>query len=73
MPAGLAITVYLAAGLAAGALGGTIAPRKRRHPGFWTTATFLFPPLIFVLFFLPRGRYVPPRPENEWDDNLDRL
>jgi hypothetical protein len=73
MPAGLALTIYLAAGLLAGTLGGTIAPRKRRHPGFWTTGAFLFPPLVIVLLFLPRGNYMPPRPQSEWDDNLDNL
>jgi hypothetical protein len=75
MPAGLAITMYLAAGLMAGALGGTIAPRKRRHVGFWTIAAFLFPPLLLVLLVLPRAPYV----RQEWvvreadPDNLDLL
>jgi hypothetical protein len=72
MPAGLAITIWLASGLVAGTIGGQIAPRKRRHPGFWTTGSFLFPPLVLVLVLLPRGTYSPPPPE--WDpDNLDRL
>ena len=73
MPAGLAVTVYLAVGLLAGSLSGTIAPRKKRHPGFWTTGAFLFPPLLLLLLILPRGTYRPPPPQSEWDDNLDRL
>ncbi len=76
MPAGLAMTIYLATALVAGSLGGMIAPRKRRHAGFWTTATFLFPPLLLILIFLPRGNTVPTyRPHDDhWGaDNLDRL
>ena len=74
MPAGLAITIYLASALVAGTIGGTIAPRKRRHAGFWTTATFLFPPLLLILLFLPTGRALPRREKEDWDpDSLDRL
>lgn len=74
MPAGLAITIYLATALVAGTIGGAVAPRKRRHAGFWTTATFLFPPMLLILLFLPRGRAVPHRGEEDWDpDSLDRL
>lgn len=75
MPAGLAVTVYLLAGLVAGALSGIIAPRKRRHVGFWTIATFLFPPMLLVLLVLPRAAYV----RQEWvvreadSDSLDLL
>ncbi len=72
MPAAVVLTVWLASGLIAGTIGGQVSQRKRRHPGFWTTATFLFPPLLLVLVFLPRGNWRPPPPE--WDpDNLDRL
>jgi hypothetical protein len=73
MPAALAVTIWLTCGLIAGTLGGQIAPRKRRHPGFWTTGSFLFPPLLLLLVILPRGHYKPPPPEREWDDNLDHL
>jgi cyanate permease len=76
MPAGLAITIYLASALVAGTLGGTIAPRKKRHSGFWTTAAFLFPPLLLILIVLPRGRYVPrvqPHDDHWAADDTDRL
>lgn len=75
MPAALAIlTFYMAVGLVAGTIGGAVAPRKRRHSGFWTTATFLVPPLLLVLLLLPRSRYAPLPPERDWEpDNLDRL
>ena len=76
MPAGLVITIYLASALVAGTLAGIIAPRKGRSTGFWTTATFLFPPLLLVLIFLPRGRTVQryPAHDDHWaSDNLDRL
>jgi hypothetical protein len=71
---GLAITIYLAAGVVAGTIAGLISQRKRRHSGFWTTAAFMFPPLLFLLFFMPTGRAVPrARSASEWDDDLDRL
>jgi cyanate permease len=76
MPAGLVITIYLASALVAGTLAGMIAPRKRRSAGFWTAATFLFPPLLLILIFLPRGRTVEryPAHDDHWaSDNLDRL
>jgi len=75
MSAGLTITVYLALALIAGIAAGVIAPRKKRSQGVWTTLAFLFPPLLIVLLFLPKGRAFPPRPDREWDptDNLDRL
>jgi hypothetical protein len=73
MTAGLLITIYLATSLFAGTVAGVVAPRKRRHHGFWTTGSFLFPPLLLILLVLPRGRYVPAPPQSEWEDNLDRL
>ena len=71
--AGLVITAYLASALAAGVAAGAVAPKKKRHQGFWTTLGFLAPPLILVLFLLPKGTWIPPRPEREWEDNTDRL
>jgi hypothetical protein len=73
MSAGLLITVYLASSLIAGTISGAVASRKRRHHGFWTTGAFLFPPLLLVLLFLPRGSYRPYLRDEEWDDNLDRF
>jgi hypothetical protein len=69
----LAITIYLASGLVAGIIAGSVARRKRRNAGIWTVLAFLLPPVVFILPFLPRGDYRPPRPEPEWEDNLDRL
>ena len=79
MPASLALTgtVWLLAGLLAGTMGGIVAPRKRRHAGFWTTASFLFPPMVLVLLLLPVSRAPHPlrHRDLEWDppDNLDYL
>jgi hypothetical protein len=73
MSAGLLITVYLASSLLAGTLAGAVSARKRRHHGFWTAGAFLFPPLLLLLLFLPRGNYRPVRDNEEWDDNLDRF
>jgi hypothetical protein len=71
---GLAITIYLAAGVVAGTMAGLISQRKRRHSGFWTTAAFMFPPLVLILIFLPTGRAMPrARSTSEWEDDLDRL
>lgn len=71
---GLELTLYLLAGLIAGTVAGVIAPRRRRHVAFWTTATFIFPPTLIVLLFLPNARTAPrPRPASEWDDDLDHL
>lgn len=74
MTAGLLITIYLAASVVAGTIAGAVSSRKRRHHGFWTTGSFLFPPLLLVLLVMPRGDYRPmPQRDNEWDDNLDRF
>jgi hypothetical protein len=73
MNAGLLITIYLASSLISGTVAGAVSTRKRRHHGFWTTAAFLFPPLLLVLLFLPRGRHRPTAPDREFDDNLDRF
>jgi hypothetical protein len=69
MPAGLAITMYLASSLFAGPLAGAVAQRKRRHHGFWTTGAFLFPPLLLILLLLGRGTYVRSRPRSEWEED----
>jgi hypothetical protein len=75
MNAGLALTVYLASSIIAGSIAGAVANRKRRHHGFWTTGSFLFPPLLLVLLLLGKGRYVRPRPVTAWeeDEGLDRF
>jgi hypothetical protein len=75
MQAGLAITVYLASSIIAGSFAGAIAHRKRRHHGFWTIGSFLFPPLMLLLLVLGKGTYVPRRTPSEWeeDNDLDRF
>jgi hypothetical protein len=74
MNAGLAITIYLATSLIAGTIAGAVANRKRRHHGFWTIGSFLFPPLLLVLLLLGKGNYVRQRPRTAWeeDEGLDR-
>lgn len=56
MPTGLVITLYLASALTAGLIAGVVAPAKRRHPGYWVIAAFLFPPSVLLLLLLPTGR-----------------
>lgn len=50
-----------------------LARRKKRDYNFWTIASFLFPPLMLILFILPR-RSTEPRKmfgdESELDDNF---
>jgi hypothetical protein len=58
MEAGMLITVYLASALVAAIIAGVVAPAKRRHPGYWTIASFLVPPVVLLLLILPRGRGV---------------
>jgi hypothetical protein len=72
---GLQLTIYLLAGIVAGTIAGLIAPRKRRHAGFWTTAAFIFPPALLVLLFMSTSAREAPRPRStpEWEDDLDRL
>lgn len=70
---GLLITGYLASALAAGVVAGAVAPKKKRHQGFWTTLAFLAPPLVFILLSLPQGTWTPARSEPEWDDDTDRF
>ena len=77
MSSGLAITVYLIAAVIAGIVGGGLAHSKRRDTGFWTVACFLVPPLLVILFLLPKRRFAPVRrrpPDDSFAaDNLDHL
>lgn len=56
MNTGLGITLYLTCALTAGVIAGVAAPNRRRHPGYWTIAAFLFPPIVLLLLILPKGR-----------------
>ncbi|WP_088348584.1 MULTISPECIES: hypothetical protein [Rhodomicrobium] len=58
MNPGLLITLILSASLTASVIAGVAAPAKRRHPGYWTIAAFLFPPSVILLLLLPVGRGV---------------
>lgn len=75
MQAGLEITIYLICALAAGITAATVAPMRGRTPGFWMTASFLFPPVVGILFLLPSRRLAPvTRPAVRRPvDNLDHL
>ena len=44
-----------------GMLGGILAGLKNRDYSFWIAWTFLIPPSIIVLFFLPKLRGARPR------------
>jgi hypothetical protein len=68
MNPGLLITLILASSLTASVIAGVVAPNKRRHPGYWTIAAFLFPPSVILLLLLPVGRGV----HNRDDPYIDR-
>lgn len=70
---GLVITVYLCSALVAGVLGGAVSQAKRRHPGYWMTLSFLFPPLVIILLLLPKGHghHDPMREPGDDCDSLD--
>ena len=79
MSSGIAVTLYLAAGVLTAILGAIVAAAKRRSPGFWTVACFLTPPLFVVLLLLPKRRIAALRPRSPKDpdsldsDNLDNF
>lgn len=58
MPTGLLITVYLTAAFVSGLLASIFASAKNRHAGYWMIFCFLIPPMIVLLFLLPKGRYL---------------
>ena len=58
METGQLITAYLVSAVVAGLIATIVALAKRRHPGYWMLACFLFPPLIFLLLILPKGKNV---------------
>jgi hypothetical protein len=70
-----AITVYLASALVAGLLATLVARLKNRHSGYWMLFCFLFPPLILLLFILPKGKNIhdPNRDPFTDDDESDSL
>jgi hypothetical protein len=70
MDAGIGITIYLSSALVAAVLAGAVAPAKKRHPGYWTTLSFLLPPLVLILLLLPvgHGNHYMGEPRN---DSLD--
>lgn len=76
MNAAMIITVYLTSALVAAIIASIAAPVKRRHAGYWMIFAFLFPPIVLVLLFLPRGRRVhnynrdPFHDEDDHDDLL---
>jgi hypothetical protein len=58
MDTGQLITIYLTTALVAGLVATMVARGKHRHSGYWMLVCFLFPPLVLVLIFLPKGRNV---------------
>jgi hypothetical protein len=66
----LGVTIYLSSSLAAAITAGVVAPAKRRHPGYWITISFLFPPFVLILLWLPKGQGYPYWGE-PFDDSLD--
>jgi hypothetical protein len=74
MQAGLEITIYLIFAMVAGGTAATVAPMRGRTAGFWMPASFLFPPMVGILFLLPSRRLVrAPRATRRDPDNLDHL
>lgn len=66
----MGITIYLISALLAGITAGIYAPLKRRHPGYWMTISFLLPPFVLLLLWLPKGHGYWIEPCDD-DDNLD--
>lgn len=73
MTAGVALTVYLTGALIAAIIATLVAPGKRRHPGYWLIASFLFPPAVLLLLVLPVGRGVYSRGDPYEDPNDDNI
>jgi hypothetical protein len=73
MDTGMLMTVYLATALVAGLVATMVARAKNRHSGYWMLICFLFPPLILLLFILPKGGNVhdPQRDPFEGKTNED--
>jgi hypothetical protein len=66
----IGITIYLISALLAGITAGISAPAKKRHPGYWMTVSFLLPPLVLILLWLPKGHGYWIEPLDD-DDKLD--
>ena len=56
MTTAMIITVYLSSALVCGLIAAVAAPARGRHSGYWLIAAFLFPPVVILLFMLPRGK-----------------
>lgn len=75
MQAGLEITLYLVFAMVAGGVAATVAPMRGRTATFWMPASFLFPPLVGILFVLPNRRLpaMPHPAARRNPDSLDHL
>ena len=56
MTAGPEITIYLICAVVAGGLAAALAAHKGLSTVFWMPASFIFPPLVLILLFLPKRR-----------------
>jgi hypothetical protein len=56
MNAGSEITIYLICAVIAGGLAAFLAEQKGYSTIFWMPVSFIFPPFVLIMLFLPRRR-----------------
>lgn len=66
----MAVTIWGVTALVAAAVAGVLAGIKNRDYSFWMGWSFLVPPLVLFLAFLPRLQG--PRPRQPSVDEMDR-
>ncbi len=72
MGAGVWITIYLTSALVAAIIASIVAPIKNRHIGYWMVFAFLIPPVVLLLFILPKGRRIHTYGRDPFSDADDR-
>jgi hypothetical protein len=66
------ITAWATGALLAGVLASLLAARKKRDRYAWTAWSFVFPPAVLILWWLP-ARAAPARRPEEDDDEGDEI
>jgi hypothetical protein len=66
-----AIAIWGIVAILSAVLAGILASAKRRDYSFWAAWSFIFPPMLLILLFMPRNRGE--RPRRPSVDELERL